>query len=170
MEYTIHALKEAGITEFIVLLYFKAEIIKNYFQDGRQLGVNISYITPDDDYGTAGAVKKAQQYIGNESFIVISGDIVTHFDFKKIFHYHQSKKSKLTITLTTVANPLEFSVILANEDGKIQRFIEKPSWGEAISDTINTEIYIMEPEILNYIPKNENFDFTKDLFPLLMCE
>ena len=69
------------------------------------------------------------------------------------------KNSKLTITLTSVENPLEFGVVIANEEGKIEKFLEKPSWGEVFSDTINTGIYIIEPEILEYIPKNENFDF-----------
>lgn len=168
MEHTMMMLKDLGIQEFIVLLYFKPEIIKNYFKDGSDFGIKITYVVPDDDYGTAGAVKKAQEYIGNENFIIISGDLVTDFDFQKIFDYHKEKNSKLTITLTSVENPLEFGVVIANEEGKIEKFLEKPSWGEVFSDTINTGIYIIEPEILEYIPKNENFDFAKDLFPLLM--
>lgn len=168
MEHTIVSLRNLGITEFIILLYFKPEIIKNYFKDGSAWGINITYVVPDDDYGTAGAVKKAQEYIGDENFIIISGDLVTDFDFQQIFDYHKFKKSKLTITLTSVENPLEFGVVIANEEGKIEKFLEKPSWGEVFSDTINTGIYIIEPEILEYIPKNENFDFAKDLFPLLM--
>uniref|UniRef100_UPI002635B823 NDP-sugar synthase n=4 Tax=Sulfuricurvum TaxID=286130 RepID=UPI002635B823 len=168
MEHTIVSLKNLGITEFIVLLYFKPEVIKEYFKDGSKWGINITYVVPDDDYGTAGAVKKAQEFIGNENFIIISGDLVTDFDFQQIFDYHTAKNSKLTITLTSVENPLEFGVVIANEEGKIEKFLEKPSWGEVFSDTINTGIYIIEPEILDYIPKNENFDFAKDLFPLLM--
>lgn len=168
MEHTIVSLRDLGIKEFIVLLYFKPEIIKDYFKDGKAWGINITYVIPDDDYGTAGAVKKAQEFIGDENFIIISGDLVTDFDFQKIFDYHKSKNSKLTITLTSVENPLEFGVVIANEEGVIQKFLEKPSWGEVFSDTINTGIYIIEPEILNYIPNNENFDFAKDLFPMLM--
>lgn len=170
MEHTIMSLKELGITEFIVLLYFKPDVIRDYFKDGSDFGIRITYVIPDDDYGTAGAVKKAQEYIGNDNFIIISGDLVTDFDFQKIFDYHKAKGSKLTITLTSVDNPLEFGVVIANEQGRIEKFLEKPSWGEVFSDTINTGIYIIEPEILEYIPKNENFDFAKDLFPLLMRE
>lgn len=168
MEHTMLSLRDAGITEFIVLLYFKPEIIQNYFHDGSAFGIKITYVVPDNDYGTAGAVKLAEPFIGEENFIIISGDLVTDFDFQKIFDYHEKKKSKLTITLTSVENPLEFGVVIANDEGKIEKFLEKPSWGEVFSDTINTGIYIIEPEILNYIPKNENFDFGKDLFPLLM--
>lgn len=170
MEHTMMTLRDLGITEFIVLLYFKPEIIQDYFKDGSDFGIKITYVVPDDDYGTAGAVKLAEEYIGNDNFIIISGDLVTDFDFQKIFDYHKEKKSKLTITLTSVDNPLEFGVVIANEEGKIEKFLEKPSWGEVFSDTINTGIYIIEPEILDYIPKHENFDFAKDLFPTLMAK
>ncbi len=170
MEHTMMTLKDLGITEFIVLLYFKPEIIKDYFGDGSDFGIKITYVVPDDDYGTAGAVKLAQEHIGDDNFIIISGDLVTDFDFQKIFDYHKEKQSKLTITLTSVDNPLEFGVVIANEEGKIEKFLEKPSWGEVFSDTINTGIYIIEPEIINHIPKNEAFDFAKDLFPKLMQE
>ncbi|MBN2817278.1 MAG: NTP transferase domain-containing protein [Campylobacterales bacterium] len=170
MEHTMMRLKELGITEFIVLLYFKPEIIKDYFKDGSDFGINIQYVVPDDDYGTAGAVKLAQELIGDENFVIISGDLVTDFDFAKIFDYHKEKNAKLSITLTSVENPLEFGVVIANAQGEIEKFLEKPSWGEVFSDTINTGIYVIEPEILSYIPKGENYDFAKDLFPRLMRE
>ncbi len=168
MEYTILRLKDVGIREFIVLLYYKPEVIKEYFQDGSKFGIKIDYVLPNDDFGTAGAVKKAQDFIGDENFIIVSGDVVSDFDFEKIFSFHKKKNSKLTITLTKVENPLEFGVVITDYEGKIEKFLEKPSWGEVFSDTINTGIYILEPEILEMIPKDENFDFAKDLFPLLM--
>jgi len=170
MEHTMMMLKDLGITEFIVLLYFKPEVIQDYFKDGSDFGIKITYIVPDDDYGTAGAVKLAQEAIGDENFIIISGDLVTDFDFAKIFDFHKAKNSKLSIGLTSVENPLQFGVVIANEDDVIEKFLEKPSWGEVFSDTINTGIYIIEPEILDYIPAGDNFDFAKDLFPLLMRE
>jgi len=168
MEHTMLKLRDIGITEFIVLLYYKPEIIKEHFKDGSSMGMNINYITPDDDFGTAGAVKKAQELIGDENFVIISGDVVTDFDFEKMFAFHKKKESKLTITLTTVENPLQFGVVITDKEGKIEKFLEKPSWGEVFSDTINTGIYIIEPEILDKIPANENYDFGKDLFPSLM--
>lgn len=168
MEHTMMMLRDLGITEFIVLLYFKPDIIKEYFKDGSELGIKITYVLPDDDYGTAGAVKLAQEHIGDENFIVISGDLVTDFDFRNLFEFHKQKNSKLSIGLTSVDNPLQFGVVIANEENVIEKFLEKPSWGEVFSDTINTGIYVIEPEVLEYIPKLENFDFAKDLFPLLM--
>ncbi|WP_331774190.1 sugar phosphate nucleotidyltransferase [Sulfurospirillum sp. 1612] len=168
MEHTMMMLKDLGITDFIVLLYYKPEIIKEYFKDGSDFGITINYITPNDDYGTAGAVKLAQELIGDENFIIISGDLVTDFNFQKLFDFHKKHKAKLSIGLTSVENPLQFGVVITNKDHKIEKFLEKPSWGEVFSDTINTGIYIIEPEILNFIPKNENYDFGKDLFPSLM--
>ncbi|KIM12043.1 MAG: mannose-1-phosphate guanyltransferase [Sulfuricurvum sp. PC08-66] len=168
MEHVMMKLRDIGITEFIILLYFKPDIIRDYFKDGSEWGINITYVLPDDDYGTAGAVKLAQSHIGDENFIIISGDLVTDFDFAAIVAHHQAAQSKLSITLTSVDNPLEFGVVIANDKGRIEKFLEKPSWGEVFSDTINTGIYILEPEILDYIPVRENFDFGKQLFPLLM--
>jgi mannose-1-phosphate guanylyltransferase/phosphomannomutase len=168
MEHIIIKLRdELGITDMAVLLYFKPDIIKNHFGDGSDLGVNITYVQPDDDYGTAGAVAFAREFL-DDTFIIVSGDLVTNFDFKSIEKFHKKKDSKLTITLTRVENPLQFGVVIANEEDRIEKFLEKPSWGEVFSDTINTGIYVIEPEILNYIPHGENFDFAKDLFPTLM--
>lgn len=170
MEHTMMRLRDLGLKEFIVLLYFKPDIIKNYFKDGSDFGIKITYVTPDNDYGTAGAVKLAQKHIGNDNFIIISGDLVTDFNFKKMLDFHKSKKSKLSIGLTSVENPLQFGVVIANEDDVIEKFLEKPTWGEVFSDTINTGIYIIEPDVLNYIHEGANFDFAKDLFPLLMSK
>lgn len=170
MEHIIVKLRdELNIKHIAVMLFFKPEIIKNYFKDGKEWGVEITYYQPDDDYGTAGAIAFARDFL-NETFIIVSGDLVTNFDFKKIEKFHKEKKSKLTIGLTSVENPLQFGVVIANKNGEIEKFLEKPSWGEVFSDTINTGIYMLEPEIMNYIPYGHNFDFAKDLFPKLMKE
>ncbi len=167
MEHILKKLKRSGIDEVVILLYYKPEVIKNHFKDGKEWGVKIHYVLPDADYGTAGAVGYAREFL-DTTFMIVSGDLVTDFDFTKILEYHRKKRASLTITLTSVDNPLQFGVVIVNEDGKIEKFLEKPSWGEVFSDTINTGIYVIEPKILEYIPKGEPFDFAKDLFPLLM--
>lgn len=169
MEHIINTLKSAGITEIVVLLYHMPEVIKNHFGDGSAFGVKLEYVLPDDDYGTAGAVKKAEPLIDG-TFLIMSGDLVTDFDLKAILDFHHSKKAPVTITLTSVTNPLEFGVVITDSEGRILRFLEKPGWGEVFSDTINTGIYVLEPEIFNLIPPNRNFDFSKDLFPIYMRE
>ncbi len=168
MEYIIGSLKAAGIVDIVILLYFKPDVIKGYFGDGSDFGVRINYVLPDDDYGTAGAVKKAQKYL-DERFIIVSGDLITDFKIQEIIGFHEVKNSLATITLTSVPDPLQFGVVITDKESKILRFLEKPGWGEVFSDTINTGIYVFEPEILQYIPEDSNFDFSKDLFPKLMA-
>ncbi len=167
MEYIIRALAGAGIGDIVVLLYFKPEVIRDYFGDGSAFGVNIEYVLPDDDYGTAGAVRYAGEFL-KETFMVVSGDLVTDFNFGEIIEFHRRKEAKVTITLTSTENPLQFGVVITDRESRIVRFLEKPAWDEVISDTINTGIYVMEPEVLNYIPYRKSFDFSKDLFPLML--
>ena len=167
MEYIMRELVLLGIEGIVVLLYYKPDVIKNYFGSGERIGAKITYVLPEADFGTAGAVKKAQPYL-DETFIVVSGDVITDFDLREVVGFHEFKHSKLTITLTSVSNPLQFGIVIKDKDGKILKFLEKPSWGEVFSDTINTGIYVIEPEILDFIPENVPFDFSKDLFPLLM--
>lgn len=167
MEHIVELLRRHNFKDIIILLYYQGEIIKDYFEDGKDLGVRISYVEGEEDLGTVGSVKNAQKFL-TEPFLVISGDIITDFDLSRIVEFHNQKKSLLTITLTRVKNPLEFGIVITKEDGRIEKFLEKPSWGEVFSDTINTGIYILQPEVLDYIPQKKEFDFSKDLFPLLM--
>ncbi len=167
MEHIVELLKEHNITEAISILFYQADIIMNHFQDGSRFGIKMHYVGADDDYGTAGSVKNAQRYL-NERFIVISGDVLTDFDLTDAIRFHEKKGAKVTIILTRVSNPLAYGVVITNEEGKIVKFLEKPSWGEVFSDTVNTGIYIIEPEILNLIPEKKNFDFSQNLFPLIL--
>lgn len=167
MEHIVELLKNHGITKQIVTLYFLPDSIKNYFGDGTNLGVELYYKTEDSPLGTAGSVKNAQEAL-NDTFIVISGDALTDLDITKALEYHKQKKSKATLVLKRVENPLDFGIVITDEKGRIERFLEKPGWGQVFSDTINTGIYILEPEVLDYIPKNIPFDFSKDLFPLIL--
>ncbi|MBL0225880.1 MAG: mannose-1-phosphate guanyltransferase [Geobacteraceae bacterium] len=167
MLHIVELLKKHDITELVMLLYHQPFYIKNFFRDGADFGVKITYVTPLQDMGTAGAVKAAQKYL-NERFLVISGDLLTDFNLKKIIDFHHDNKAGATITLTSVKDPLQFGVVITDKEKRITQFLEKPGWGEVISDTINTGIYVLEPEILSYIPEGENFDFSQDLFPLML--
>ncbi|MBI1922139.1 MAG: mannose-1-phosphate guanyltransferase [Geobacter sp.] len=167
MLHIVELLKKHGITELVMLLYHQPEVIKNFFRDGSEFGVRISYVTPLQDMGTAGAVKSAEKFL-NERFMVISGDLLTDFNLKKIIDFHEENKALATITLTSVKDPLQFGVVITDKEKRITKFLEKPGWGEVFSDTINTGIYVLEPEVLQHIPAGENFDFSQDLFPLLL--
>ena len=169
VERIIELLKRHGITELIILLYFQPESIRNYFHDGSKFGVKIKYIKSEADFGTAGAVRLGYEDL-RERFLVISGDVLTDFDLTEAISFHHKRKAKASIILTHSKNPLQYGVVITKEDGKISRFLEKPTWGEVFSDTINTGIYIFEPEVLDKIPFKQEFDFSKNLFPLLLKE
>ena len=167
MEHIVALLKRYGMTDIGVTLQYLPAQIKSYFGDGRELGVQMQYFIEESPLGTAGSVKNAGAFL-DETFLVISGDALTDFDLKKAVDFHRAKGGVATLVLTSVATPLDYGVVIAGEDGQISQFLEKPSWGEVFSDTVNTGIYILEPEALQYVPENAMFDFAKDLFPLLM--
>ena len=171
MEHIVDLLRSHGITDLISILYFQPEHITSHFGDGSAFGVKMQYITADADYGTAGAVRNAGDLIGDEPVLVISGDVLTDFDISAAIREHHERGADATIALTSVDNPLAFGiVILDRQNGRIVRFLEKPTWGEVFSDTINTGIYILEPGALARVPYRTNFDFSKDLFPKMLRE
>jgi mannose-1-phosphate guanylyltransferase / phosphomannomutase len=169
MEYGIELLKLYGITDIAVTVHYLPDAIRNYFGDGRDFGVNLHYFVEDVPLGTAGSIKNAEKFL-DERFVVISGDALTDFDLHQGIAFHEEKDAVATIFMKQVESPLEYGVIMTNEQGKIVRFLEKPSWNEVFSDTVNTGIYILEPEVLEYVDQNIAVDFSKDLFPLLMKE
>lgn len=167
-EHIINLLKRHNITEVIATLYYLPDIMRDYFQDGSDFGVQMTYAVEEEQpLGTAGCVKNIQQWLDG-TFITISGDAITDFDLNAAIAFHRQKKSKATLILTRVPNPVEFGVVITDPDGRINRFLEKPSLSEIFSDTVNTGTYILEPEVLDYLPENEESDFSKDLFPTLL--
>lgn len=167
MQHIVNLLKHHSITDVLSVLYFQPESITNYFHDGSKFGITMDYVMAAADYGTAGAVRNAAEHL-KEKFIIISGDVLTDFDISDAVRFHEEKGAMATILLTRVSNPLAYGIVMRSEDGRITRFFEKPSWGEVFSDTINTGIYILEPEVLDLIPYQKEFDFSKDLFPLML--
>lgn len=167
LEHTIDLLKQYGITEIGITLMYHPQLIKDHFGNGKNLGVNISYFIEEIPLGTAGGIKNAQDFL-DQPFIVISGDSVTNLNIAEAVDFHNKNKSMATLVLTKVDVPLEYGVVLTNENGAVTGFLEKPSWGELFSDTVNTGTYILEPEILNYIQSNKSTDFSRDIFPLLL--
>ncbi|MCB0064373.1 MAG: NTP transferase domain-containing protein [Caldilineaceae bacterium] len=167
MLHILELLKSHGITDIVVTLRYLASVIQDFLGDGSHLGLNIDYVVEDSPLGTAGSVKHAAQYL-DETFIVISGDALTDFDLQSIVHAHQEREVLATIALAHVPNPLEYGVVVTNEQGYVSRFLEKPGWAELISDTVNTGIYVLEPEALDLVPPNRQYDFSMELFPAML--
>ncbi len=169
MEHIVNLLKRHGMSDITALLYFHPDAITSHFGDGSAFGCSMKYIRAEADFGTAGSVRNATGQLGmTEPVLVISGDVLTDFDLSAAIAFHKEKKALATIVLTHAKNPLQFGIVMTNPDSEITRFLEKPSWGEVFSDTINTGIYILEPEAYAEIPYKREFDFSKDLFPALL--
>jgi mannose-1-phosphate guanylyltransferase/phosphomannomutase len=167
MEHIVELLRDHGFEEIVITLAFMPQAIRSYFGDGESLGVQIEYSVEELPLGTAGSVRLASGKL-NETFLVISGDALCDVDLSALVERHKSKGAAVTIGLKAVDNPLEFGIVVTDDDGKVERFLEKPSWGQVFSDTINTGIYVLEPEVLTHVPLEGPYDFSKELFPLLL--
>jgi len=169
-EHIINLLKRHHITEVVATLHYLPDVMRDYFQDGSDFGVQMTYAVEEDQpLGTAGCVKNIAELL-DDTFLVISGDSITDFDLSAAIEFHKRQNSKATLVLTRVPNPVEFGVVITDEEMRIRRFLEKPSTSEIFSDTVNTGTYILEPSVLDYLPVNEECDFSKDLFPLLLAK
>jgi mannose-1-phosphate guanylyltransferase/phosphomannomutase len=167
-EHIINLLREHQIKEIIATLHYLPDVMREHFGDGADFGVQMTYAVEEDQpLGTAGCVKNIAELL-DRTFLVISGDSITDFDLTAAIRFHRSKQSKATLVLTRVPDPMEFGVVITDENHRINRFLEKPSTSEIFSDTVNTGTYILEPEVLDYLPADRESDFSKDLFPLLL--
>lgn len=167
MDYTVDLLKKHGIQEIAVTLAYLPKVVKDYFEDGTDFGVSFQYFVEDAPLGTAGSVKNAAGFLP-ETFLVISGDALTDLDISDAVAFHKERGSLATLVLHRQQIPLEYGVVITDKENRITRFLEKPSWGEVFSDTVNTGIYILEPEVLDYVSPGKQFDFSKDVFPKLL--
>ena len=167
MEHIIMLLKRHGITDIVITVHYMAGAIQEYFGDGGDFGVRIRYALEETPLGTAGSVKNAQHML-TEPFLIISGDALTDLDLSKVVAYHRERRAMATLVLVHVSSPLEYGVVITDEQGAVRRFLEKPSWGEVFSDTVNTGIYVLEPGVLDLIPEGVPSDFSGDIFPQLL--
>lgn len=169
MEHVIGLLKRHGITDIVVTVAFMAETIRTYFGDGSEFGVNMTYATEESPLGTAGSVRNAKDQL-EETFLVISGDVLTDMDISAIVKAHEAADALATIGLVRVDNPLEYGIVITDDEGNIERFLEKPTWGQVFSDTINSGIYVLEPRIFDWIAADEPVDFSGDVFPQVLAD
>lgn len=163
MEYALRLLKRHGVTEAGVTLMYLPQRVTDCFGDGEAYGLSLRYYTEKKPLGTAGSVRQAAEFL-DETFVVLSGDGVTDCDLTAAAAFHRERGAMATIVLKHMDHPLEYGVVVADAQGRVRRFVEKPGWDEVCSDTVNTGIYIMEPEVLSLIPEGQVYDFSKQLF------
>ena len=167
LEHILELLKHHGFDEVVITVAFMANAIRTYFGDGSEFGIRISYANEDSPLGTAGSVGNCREQL-DSTFLVISGDVLTDIDLSALLEFHKNRGAMATIGLKSMENPLEFGIVTTNDDQTVGRFLEKPAWGQVFSDTINTGIYVLEPEIFAYIPVGKALDFSQDVFPRLL--
>ena len=166
-EHIISLLRKHGFEEIVITVAFLANTIRTYFGDGSEFGVKISYATEETPLGTAGSVLNARGQL-DEPFVVISGDVLTDVDLGEVVRFHEANGAMATIALKAVENPLEFGIVIIDESGRIERFLEKPTWGQVFSDTINTGIYVLDPSVLDFVAEGRSVDFSSEVFPALL--
>jgi len=167
MEHTLRLLRKHGIQQVFVTLSYRAREIIDYFGGGSRWGMRIHYSIEDEPMGTAGGVKRFVSSL-HDTFLVISGDAVTDFDLSAAVEFHRRKSAVATMLLYSVEDPTPFGIVETDRDGSIQRFLEKPSASEVFTNTVNTGIYVLEPYALRFVPDDQPFDFSRNLFPRLL--
>jgi len=167
LEHMIDYLRGHGIDDIILTLCYLPHHIQRYFGDGSKFGVRLTNVVEECPLGTAGAVKNVEECL-DETFFVLNGDIFTDIDLTAMMDFHRQRRSRISIALTPVDNPTIYGVVETNSEGRVRRFIEKPSPEAVTTNVINAGAYIVEPEVLSHIPKGLRFTFEQGLFPLLV--
>ena len=166
LEYTVRLLRRSGFRRIVMTLHYLSDRVIQYFGDGGRLGVEVSYSVEEKPLGTAGGVKAAVG--GDERILVWSGDVLSTFDIKDMIRQHKKSGAIVTMAATYVDDPTRFGMILADQSGKINGFVEKPSREKIVSNLINCGVYVLEPEVLKLIPDEKFYDFSRHLFPRLL--
>ncbi len=167
MAHILDLLQRNDIDDVVVTLHYLPDAVRGYFGN-ESGGVRIAYSVEERSLGTAGSVRLASKFLSAEPFLVVSGDALTDFDLKRTVEFHKERNAAVTILLYRVPLPLDYGVVVTDESGRIIRFQEKPGWGDLASDTVNTGIYVLSPDVLDFVPENEPSDFSNNIFPLLL--
>ena len=167
LEHILINLRDQGILEIIINLHHLPEVITDHFSDGRRMGLNIDYSFEPQILGTAGAVKNLEAAL-DSAFLVVYGDNYCRFDIQGFVDIHTRRQGLGVIGLTKGTDPTSGGIARIDKRCRVVRFLEKPATGQIFSPLINAGIYLLEPDILRFIPAMTFYDFGKDLFPNLL--
>ena len=169
VDYVLRSLINSGVRELIVTTAFMSDALIKSIGDGLEYDASILYSFEDTPAGTAGSVKRVANFI-DDTFVVAMGDVLVDLDVRPLIEFHRRKKSAATIALTEVDDPTEYGIVGMEKGGRIQRFKEKPAREEAFTNLVNAGIYVLEPGVLDLIPDDAPFDFSKDVFPKVLAK
>ena len=168
LELALRRIKEAGVEHVILPSYHLPEAITSYFGDGSRVGLRLTYVIEEQPLGTAGAIKNVESYIEGP-FFVFNGDIMTSLDLKAMIAYHNAKGGIGTLHLIRVEDPSSFGAVVHDKDGRISSFVEKPPKGTSPSNDINAGTYLLERELLEFIPSGRNVSIERETFPAVIA-
>lgn len=168
MEYILELLRSQGFDQVCAAVRYRAGDIMAHFGDGSRFGVEMQYRVEEEPLGTAGAVKNCRDFYGGEDFLVISGDAACDFQLSRLMEEHKRRGAAVTLALCRYSEPLSYGLAVTDGEGRIRSFVEKPDWSRVVTDLVNTGIYVISPRIMELVPEGREFDFAKDLFPLLL--
>lgn len=168
MEHIVELLAKHGFTEIIVNVHHLGDQIVRHFGDGSKFGVSIAYSHEDRLWGDAGSVKRCEDFLKGDTFLVMGGDDLADIDLTRLIDTHRKKNAMATIALSLVDDPAEYGIVTMNEEGRIIRFLEKPKGEVIFSNTANTGVYVFEPEVLDLIPRGIFYLFGKTFFPQML--
>ncbi len=169
IDYTLESLRDAEIENVVLAVYYMAESLVRYLGPTKY-DLGILYSREQRPLGTGGPIKKAKDMLNGDKFMVMNGDLLTDFDYRRLINYHDEKGGIATVALTQVSDPSRYGSVELDWEGRITRFVEKPEFGKAPSNLINAGIYIMEPEIFDYIPDGKKVRIETEVFPKLADE
>jgi NDP-sugar pyrophosphorylase family protein len=169
LEYQFQLLKKHGIKEAVLCVAYLSHEFENHFGNGKKWGMKLHYVHEKEPLGTGGAIRNASRFVDGP-VVIFNGDILTDLNLTEMISRHRSKKSFVTIALTRVKDPTLFGLVETDKTGRVESFLEKPSWDEITTNTINAGIYVFEREAVNLIPPGVNFSVERGLFPSLLSQ
>ncbi|MDQ6693782.1 MAG: NDP-sugar synthase, partial [Chloroflexota bacterium] len=168
LDHVLYGLSTHGIHDVVLAMSYLSESFEDLYGDGSHLGMRLRYVKEEEPLGTGGAIKNVQSYLDDETFFVFNGDILTDLDLTDVLRFHRDNGSHCTISLTSVEDPSAYGVVDLDDKGRIEKFTEKPKREATTSNWINAGTYVMEPQILDYIPEGAHHMVERGLFPTLL--
>ena len=161
-------LRRHGVTQVALTLRTLPAAITDHFGDGAEYGVKLTYFVEQEPLGTAGGVRQCLDFLGEEDFLVLSGDGVCDLDLGAFMALHQSRGSAASLALCRRSEPLEYGLVRTDDAGRVLGFVEKPGWGQVDTELVNTGIYLLSRRCMEQVPAGVEYDFGRDLFPALL--
>lgn len=169
LEYQFQVLSRHGVKEVVLCTSYRADAFRRAFGTGSRLGLKISYVRERIPLGTGGALKNAESLLKGTT-LVLNGDVLNAFDLGAFLKFHRARKAEISIALTRVKDPTRYGLVLTDDKGMVRRFLEKPSWDEVVSNSVNAGAYLFEPSVLSHIPKGKPYSLERGLFPERLAE